>query len=186
MPIGPSPRSMGTLRADRGSRSAMAKLTLAPRPSPAPFLVGVYMAAGRPVVNASAQASGAGLPVVLHGLGALVRPAGPMQPPGGVGKRDPNGVGVEQLLGRCHGPLQGCWQVRFGSRSPSAPMLVASRTGSIGMSLYSSRSPNWRTRSTGQARRWPWGADQAQQPHACRRVASTDPADELQKSAFPT
>jgi hypothetical protein len=28
------------------------------------------------------------------------------------------------------------------------------------------RSPNWRTRSTGQARRWPWGADQAQQPHA--------------------
>ena len=39
------------------------------------------------------------------------------------------------------------------------------------------RSPNWRTRSTGQARGRPWSADQAQQPHALVVWAPADPVD---------
>src|SRR5688572_12894745 len=56
-------------------------------------------------------------------------------------------------------------------------MLLASRAGSMGTVSPSFRSPNWRTRSTGQARGWPWGADQAQQPHAVVVWASADPCD---------
>jgi hypothetical protein len=62
-----------------------------------------------------------------------------------------------------------------GFRSVRVAMLLASIEGSIGRSVPWVRSPNWRTRSTGQARRWPWGADQAQQPHAVVVWAPADP-----------
>src|SRR5215217_3837114 len=44
-----------------------------------------------------------------------------------------------------------------GCRSVRVPMLLTSIEGSIGMGVCLwVRSPNWRTRSTGQARWWPW------------------------------
>jgi hypothetical protein len=45
------------------------------------------------------------------------------------------------------------------------PMLLASIEGSIGIKMPLLRSPNWRTRSTGQAQMVALGADQALQPH---------------------
>jgi hypothetical protein len=61
-----------------------------------------------------AGASGEHLLVVLQALGALVRSAGPAQPPVGVGQHDPGGVGVNQLLGRTHRLPQGGGQVLLG------------------------------------------------------------------------
>src|SRR5215204_1717525 len=52
--------------------------------------------------------------VVLQGLGALVRGAGPPQPPIEIDQHDPGGVGVEQLLGRHHRLVQGGGQVLVG------------------------------------------------------------------------
>src|SRR5215207_3598305 len=53
-----------------------------------------------------------------------------------------------------------------GWRSVRVPMLLASIEGSIGVGVCLwVRSPNWRTRSTGQAQMMALGADQAQQPH---------------------
>jgi hypothetical protein len=52
--------------------------------------------------------------VVLQDLGALVRGAGPPQPPIQVDQHDPGGIGVEQLLGRHHSLVQGGGQVLLG------------------------------------------------------------------------
>jgi hypothetical protein len=61
-----------------------------------------------------AGAGGEHLLVALQDLGALVRRAGPAQPPVGVGQHDSGGVAVEQLLGRDDGVLQGGRQVLLG------------------------------------------------------------------------
>jgi hypothetical protein len=61
-----------------------------------------------------AGASGEHLLVVLQGLGALIRGAGPPQLTIEVDQHDPGGIGVEQLLGRLDSLLQGFGQVQFG------------------------------------------------------------------------
>ena len=103
--------------------------------------------------------------MLIQDLGALVRGAGPAQVAVQVGEHDPRGVSVEQLLGRNDGLMEGGGQVLVGCRSVRLPMPLASIEGSIGMRAFFVRSPNWRTRSTGQAQWRPWIADQAQQPH---------------------
>ena len=82
-----------------------------------------------------ARAGGEHLLVVLQGLGALVRGAGPAQLAVSIGEHDPGGVGVERLLGRQDSLLQAAAKSRCGSRSVRVPMLLASIEGSIGMGL---------------------------------------------------
>ena len=72
MPIGPPPKSTGTLKADRASRSVMAKLISPQGPPRRRSWWASYMAAGRPVVTTKVG----GTPeLVLDGeTGLLVAP----------------------------------------------------------------------------------------------------------------
>jgi len=103
--------------------------------------------------------------VVLKDLAERVRGAGPAQLAVAPSQHDPGGVNCEQLLGRDHGLLQRGGQVSLGIQVGQCRDALGQQNrvdGHDGVAFF--RSPNWRTRSTGQARSMPWGADQAQQP----------------------
>src|SRR4029450_1267194 len=71
-------------------------------------------------------------------------------------QHDPGGVAIEQALGRHDGLLQGGGQVLLGVQVGQGADALGElgRVDRHGRCLYF-RSPNWRTRSTGQAQRWP-------------------------------
>src|SRR5215207_11321608 len=117
-------------------------------------MVASCIAAGRPLVKGlHAGAGREHLLVVLQDLGALVRGAGPPQLTVAVDQHDPGGVGVEQLLGRLDGLLEGGGQVLVGvqgqgaGRSGCRCFWPAWRGRSAWACAFGSGSPNWRTRS---------------------------------------
>src|SRR5215218_5002349 len=137
-------------------------------------------------VRLQAGAGGEDLLVVLQGLGALVRGAGPAQLAIQVGQHDSGGVGVEQLLGCDDGLVQGGGQVLRGGQGGQG----ADALGQHGGVDRHERVPLGPVAELANPVNRPgtmmaWGADQALQPHeivwALRRFVSSTG----QESALP-
>jgi hypothetical protein len=137
--------------------------------------VASWMTAGRPLVNACRQGPAAKVSwlssrIWASGSEALAQRSRP--------SASASMIPAASTANSCLAATTACSRVaarsRSGSSSVRVAMLLASMAGSIGMGVPCFRSPNWRTRSTGQANA-PWGADQAQQPHGVVVWASADP-----------
>jgi hypothetical protein len=110
----------------------------------------------RPAAGERRQAGTGPEPLLvgLHGLGPLIRGAGPPRRPRPIGQQDPGRVGVDQRRGRLDGLVQGGGQVLVGVQVAQGAEAVGQPGRVDGIRGLPVRSPNWRTRSTGQAPRW--------------------------------